>query len=277
MALNSVNTNFGAMVALQNLNKTNSDLQTTQNRINTGLKVASAKDNGAAYAIAQSQRSEISSLNAVQDSLSRNQSVVDVAVSAGEGVSDMLSQLKEKALAASDTTLNTTSRNALNEDFKAIRDQIKKTIDNASFNGVNLLDGSKTTIAALANASGGGLTVSAQKLTVGGTGSAITLSAAGEIDTITKATAAISTLNTSIANVSASLAKLGTSSKSLSSHSSFIGKLQDSLEAGVGNIVDADLAKESAKLQALQTKQQLGVQALSIANQSTSTVLSLFR
>lgn len=277
MALNSVNTNFGAMVALQNLNKTNSDLQTTQNRINTGLKVSSAKDNGAAYAIAQSQRSEISSLNAVQDSLSRNQSVVDVAVSAGEGVSDMLSQLKEKALAASDTTLNTTSRNALNEDYKAIRDQIKKTIDNASFNGVNLLNGSKTTIAALANAQGGGLTVSAQKMTVGGTGSAITLSAAGTIDTVTKATAAISTLNTSIANVSASLAKLGTSSKSLSSHSSFIGKLQDSLEAGVGNIVDADLAKESAKLQALQTKQQLGVQALSIANQSTSTVLSLFR
>ncbi|MDC7684339.1 flagellin [Asticcacaulis sp. BYS171W] len=277
MALNSVNTNFGAMVALQNLNKTNSDLQTTQNRINTGLKVASAKDNGAAYAIAQSQRSEITSLNAVQDSLSRNQSVVDVAVSAGEGISDMLAQLKEKALAASDTTLNTTSRNALNEDFKAIRDQIKKTISNASFNGVNLLDGSKTEIAALANASGGGLTVAAQKLSVGGTNSAITLSAAAVIDTVTKATAAISTLNTSIANVSASLAKLGTSSKSLSNHASFIGKLQDSLEAGVGNIVDADLAKESAKLQALQTKQQLGVQALSIANQSTSTVLSLFR
>lgn len=277
MALNSVNTNFGAMVALQNLNKTNSDLQVTQNRINTGLKVGSAKDNGSAYAIAQGQRSEISALNAVQESLSRNQSVVDVALSAGESISDQLSQLKEKALAASDTTLNTASRNALNEDFKAIRDQIAKTVSNASFNGVNLLDGSKATITALANASGGGLTVAGQKLTVGGTGSAITLSAAGTIDTLTKATAAIATLTTSINNVSASLAKLGTSSKSLSNHASFIGKLQDSLEAGVGNIVDADLAKESAKLQALQTKQQLGVQALSIANQSTSTVLSLFR
>lgn len=274
---NSVNTNFGAMVALQNLNKTNTDLQTTQNRINTGLKVASAKDNGAAFAIAQGQRSEISSLNAVKESLSRNQSVVDVALSAGEGISDLLSQLKEKALAASDTTLNTTSRNALNEDFSAIRDQIKKTVENASFNGVNLLDDSVSQIAALANAKGEGLTIAAQNLTVGGTGSAITLSTAAEIDTVTKATAQISALETSISNVSASLAKLGTASKSFENHANFITKLQDSLEAGVGNIVDADLAKESAKLQALQTKQQLGIQALSIANQSSSTVLSLFR
>jgi len=277
MSLNSVNTNYGAMVALQNLNKTNSDLQVTQNRINTGLKVASAKDNGSAFAIAQGQRAEISSLNAVSESLSRNQSVVDVALSAGESISDMLSQLKEKALAASDTTLNTASREALNEDFTAIRDQIKKTVSNASFNGINLLDGSKSQIAALANAAGGALTVSGQDFSVTSSGDNITLSSAAVIDTITKATAAITSIDTSIANVSASLAKLGTASKSLSNHATFISKLQDSLEAGVGNIVDADLAKESAKLQALQTKQQLGVQALSIANQSTSTVLSLFR
>jgi len=277
MALNSVNTNFGAMVALQNLNKTNSDLQVTQNRINTGLKVGSAKDNGSAFAIAQGQRAEVTSLNAVSESLSRNQSVVDVALSAGESISDMLSQLKEKALAASDTTLNTASRNALNEDFKAIRDQIKKTVSNASFNGINLLDGSKTQIGALANSTGGALTVAAQNFSVTSSGANITLSSAAVIDTITKATAAITSLDTSIANVSASLAKLGTSSKSLSNHATFISKLQDSIEAGIGNIVDADLAKESAKLQALQTKQQLGVQALSIANQSTSTVLSLFR
>ncbi|MFT3997248.1 MAG: flagellin [Asticcacaulis sp.] len=277
MSLNSVNTNFGAMVALQNLNKTNTDLQTTQNRINTGLKVASAKDNGSAFAIAQGQRAEISSLNAVSESLSRNQSVVDVALSAGESISDMLSQLKEKALSASDSTLNTASRDALNEDFKAIRDQIAKTVSNASFNGINLLDGSKTEVAALANATGGTLTVSAQDLTVGGTNSAISLSAGADIATLTKASDLITSIDDSIASVSASLAKLGTASKSLSNHATFIGKLQDSLEAGVGNIVDADLAKESAKLQALQTKQQLGVQALSIANQSTSTVLSLFR
>ncbi len=276
MPVNSVNTNVGAMIALQNLNKTNTDLQTTQNRINTGLKVGSAKDDGAAFAIAQSQRSTVSSLDAVKDSLSRATSVVDVASSAGESVSDMLTQLKEKALAASDTSLDTTSRSALKADFESIRDQITKTLTNASFNGINLVDGSQGSVTALANADGSSvLTVAAQNLSLGG--SIVTLASDASFATASSAGALLSTLDSSINSVSAALAKLGTSSKAVDNHLAFVGKLQDSITAGIGNLVDADLAKESAKLQALQTKQQLGIQALSIANQSTSTVLSLFR
>jgi flagellin len=276
MPVNSVNTNAGALIALQNLNKTNSDLQTVQNRINTGLKVGSAKDNGAAFAIAQSQRSTVSSLDAVKDSLSRATSVVDVASSAGEGVSDLLTQLKEKALAASDTSLDSTSRSALQNDFNSIRDQITKTLTNASFNGINLVDGSKTEITALANADGSSvLTVAAQNLSLGG--SIVTLASDASFSTASSAGALLTTLDTSINSVSAALAKLGTSAKAVDNHLNFVGKLQDSITTGIGNLVDADLAKESAKLQALQTKQQLGIQALSIANQSTSTVLSLFR
>ncbi len=272
----SVNTNVGAMVALQNLNATTSQLMTTQNHISTGLKVASAKDDGAAYAIAQTQRATVTSLDAVKDSLSRGSSVVDVAMSAGSSVSDMLTQLKEKALAASDTSLDTTSRNALNADFASIRDQITKTLSNATFNGINLVNGSQSQITALANADGSGkITVSGQDMSLGG--SIVTLSAAAGFATATSASALLTTIDSSISNVSSSLASLGTSSKALDNHLNFVGKLQDSIQAGIGNIVDADMAKESAKLQALQTKQQLGVQALSIANQSTSTVLSLFR
>jgi flagellin len=280
MPVNSVNTNVGAMVALQNLNRTNNDLQTTQNRINTGLKVANAKDNGATWAIAQNQRSAVSSLDAVKDSLSRASSVVDVASSAGESVSDMLTQLKEKALAASDTSLDTTSRKALDADFKSIVSQISKTIENSSFNGINLLDGSKTSITALANDKGTSvMTVAAQDMSLSttGAGTIITLSLGASLTSATHAGSLLTTLDTSISNVSSALANLGTASKSLENHADFVGKLQDSITAGIGNLVDADLAKESAKLQALQTKQQLGIQALSIANQSTSTVLSLFR
>jgi flagellin len=280
MPVNSVNTNAGAMVALQNLNKTNTDLQTTQNRINTGLKVGSAKDDGATWAIAQNQRSAVSSLDAVKDSLSRASSVVDVASSAGESISDMLTQLKEKALAASDTSLDTTSRNALDADFKSIVSQISKTIQNSSFNGINLLDGSKTSITALANDKGTSvMTVAGQDMSLSttGAGSIITLSLGASLSSATHAGSLLTTLDTSISNVSSALANLGTASKSLSNHADFVGKLQDSITAGIGNLVDADLAKESAQLQALQTKQQLGIQALSIANQSTSTVLSLFR
>ena len=276
MALNSVNTNTGALVALQNLNATNRELDVVQSRINTGKKVATAKDNGAVWAIAQTQRGTSNALNAVKDSLQRGQSTIDVAIAAGETVSDLLVQMKEKALAASDTTLDTASRTALSEDFKALRDQISKSVTNADFNGSNMIKASGATVTALANADGTSkITVAAQSLALGGAN--VTVAATASLSTATIAAALVTTVSTSITNVGAALAKLGTGSKSLEAHLSFVGKLQDSLDAGVGNLVDADLAKESAKLQALQTKQQLGIQALSIANSSSSALLGLFR
>jgi flagellin len=276
MALNSVNTNTGALVALQNLNATNNQLNTIQSRINTGLKVASAKDNGAIWAIAQNQRATSMSLNAVKDSLQRSQSTIDVAIAGGESVSDLLVQMKEKALAASESTLDTASRDALNEDFMALRDQISKAVSNAEFNGSNMIESGGDTLAALANADGSSsITVAAQDLSLGGAN--VTVAATASIGTASAAATMITTLQTSIDNVSAALANLGTGSKSLASHLTFIGKLQDTIDAGIGNLVDADLAKESARLQALQTKQQLGIQALSIANASTSSLLGLFR
>ena len=279
MALNSVNTNSGALVALQNLNATNKELDTVQSRINTGKKVNSAKDNGAIWAIAQGQRAEISALGAVKDSLARGSSAVDVSLAAGESVSDLLTQLKEKALSATDKSLTTSARSALNEDFKAIRDQITTVVSNAKFNGVNLLDGSTGTAGykALSNTTGSTIKVSGENLSLGAAGGAVSVTAAMTIGTSTLAATALTAVNTSIDKVSASLARLGTGSKSLETHATFVGKLSDALESGVGNLVDADLAKESARLQSLQTKQQLGVQALSIANSSTSVLLGLFR
>jgi flagellin len=278
MLNNSVNTNVGAMVALQNLNATNRELSDTQTRINTGLRVASAKDNGAIWAIAQNQRATSQSLDAVKESLQRGQSAVDVALSAGESVSDLLLQMKAKALAASDLTLDANSRTALNDDFVTLRDQISKAVNNAEFNGANMLKGTNpTNIEALANSDGTAhITVVAQPMDLG-TGALSALGATDDISTQTLATAMITTINQAIINVSTSLSSLGTGSKALESHLTFIGKLQDTVDAGIGNLVDADLAKESAKLQALQTKQQLGIQALSIANQAPQSIMSLFR
>ncbi len=182
--------------------------------------------------------------------------------------------MQEKALAASDSSLDTSSRTALNEDFMALRDQIAKSVSNASFNGVNMVKASGTDIAALANDDGSSkITVAAQDLSLAGIG----LTATSSIGTQTLATSMITNVSTAIATVSTALSKLGTGSKSLAAHLTFIGKLQDSIDAGVGNLVDADLAKESARLTSLQSKQQLGVQALSIANSASSSVLSLFR
>jgi flagellin len=272
----SVNTNAGALVALQNLSVTQSQLQTTQNRINTGLKISSAKDNAAIYGIAQNQRAVSNSLNSVVSSLQRGQSTVDVALSAGNSVSDLLNQMKEKALAAVDVTLDTTSRAALNNEFISLRNQITTVTSNAVFNGANLIDSGATQIQALANESGSQvISVSHQSLALGGAN--VTVAAAASIGTTAAASIQIAALNTSISNVSSALGKLGTGSKALASHQTFITNLQNTIDVGVGNLVDADLAKESANLQALQTKQQLGIQALSIANQSSSILLGLFK
>lgn len=274
--VNSINTNVGAMIALQNLNSINADLATTQNRISTGLRVASAKDDGATYAIAQRERIQVQSLDAVKDSLSRTSSSIDVALSAGESISDLLSQLRQKALAASDTSLDTTARDAIRDSFVSIRNQITKTLSLANFNGVNLLDGSRASTSALADASGSNrLTVAAHNMSLGG--SIITLSAAASFASATDASNLLSSLDASINNVSSALASLGTASNALATHMTFVGKLQDTLTGAIGNLVDADVARESVNLQSLQVKQQLAVQALSIANHSQDYLLQLFR
>ncbi|MCX8499436.1 MAG: flagellin, partial [Caulobacteraceae bacterium] len=151
---NSINTNVGAYLALQNLTTTSMELRTTQNRISTGRKVDTAVDNGSTWAIAQNLRGQSSSLNAVKNSLDRAQSTVDVALSAGGNVSDLLLQMKEKVLAASDKSLDTTSRSALAEDFKVIREAIKKTVANADFVGTNMLKTNGINVSALANVNG---------------------------------------------------------------------------------------------------------------------------
>jgi flagellin len=276
MALNSINTNVSAMTALSNLMSTQNSLSSTQNIISTGKKVNTAKDNGAVWSIANTMQGKATALDSVKDSLNRAQSTIDVAMSAGQQVSDLLTQMKAKALAASDTSLDTTSRTALNEDFKSLRDQIGKVVSNADFNGINMVKSGGTTLYALANVSGSSkLTVAAEDLSLGGTN--VSLSATASFNTAGTASAYIATLDTNLTKVNTALTKLGTGSNALASHAKFVTSLQNSLTTGISNLVDADMASESATLQALQTKQQLGIQALSIANQSTSTLLSLFR
>ena len=276
MASLSVNTNSGAMIALQQLSKTNMNLAETQSRINTGLKVAGAKDNGAIFAIAQGMRAEVSGLGVAQQSLDRVQSTTDVALSAGEAISDLLIDMKEKALSATDATLTTEQRAAYNEDFTALRDQVAKIVSNAEFNGANLIDGSVATVEAIANADGtSSLTVSGEDLSLSGT--IVTITTTQSFNTVTTASTAVGAVSASIQNLNSALARLGTAAKSVEVHNVFVGKLSDQLETGIGNLVDADLAKESAALQSLQTKQQLGVQALSIANQAPQIINSLFQ
>jgi flagellin len=243
----SINTNYGASIALQNLNKTNSELERTQNRINTGMKVSSAKDSGAIYSIATSQRAAAASQDAVRAGLQRTQSITDVALAAGDTITAALEEMKGLAVSIAGST--GAAQTSYLAEYNALGTEIASAITGASFDGVN-------------------------SLTALGSNAAITAVNTGSI---TAANATTANVDAAIAATTSTLSTLGTQSKSLGRQISFVNKLQDALEAGVGNLVDADLAKESARLTALQTKQQLGVQALSIANSSSQTVLSLFR
>ncbi len=271
----SVNTNAGAFAALQNLNKTTSQLNTIQTQINTGLKVASAKDDAATFAIAQTLRGDVAGLNAVKGSLDRSQSTIDVAIAAGEAVSDLLIELKEKAVAAKDAGLDTASRNSLNNDFGQLRDQITSIVANAEFNGTNAVESGGDAIVAITNDTGSNsITIAAQDLSLGGAN--VTITATQSIGTAAAASSAVDNIESSIANVNTALSELGSGASRLDLQRTFVNQLSDAIEVGVGNLVDADLAQASADLQSLQVKQQLGLQALSIANQAPSTVLSLF-
>ena len=420
----SVNTNYSAMVALQNLNATTSDLEVVQNKISTGLKVAGAKDNGAVYAIAQGQRARVSGLAAVRDGIDRAINVVDSALNAGSKVSDLLVEMKAKAVAAQSEDLSPEQRESFNGDFAQLRSKINTIVSTATFNGANLIDNTTPTLRVLQSdldtgigagnvatvaggaqpvgaltpsrsdfmvdaseawdaantlaandfvvftqlgntyavqitgtttiqqfidgvnaATGGRITASYNDasgvlsyqatgpvasapfsvdidtnatatgtphistfvngvttattvnaadapdtrpsstaiingfdLRVGGTGvlnSLATLNIGGP--TTTGATQAVNALTTAMNALNANLATLGSQSKALDIQKSFLATLSDTVEKGVSSLVDADLAKESARLQSLQIKQQLGAQALSIANTAPQVLLSLFR
>ena len=272
----SVNTNNGAMIALQYLTQTQGQLNQTQSAINSGMKVATARDDGAIYAIAQNQRGAVAGYTSVINSINNATSSVDVALSAGQSISDLLIQLKAKALSASDSSLDTASRQALNANFVALRDQITTIVKNAVFNGFNLVDGSTNQITALASADGSRrITTAAQNMKL--SGNIVTLKSTSTISTQTKASALVSAIQTSLTNVNSALAKLSSGAAKFSIQGTFAQKLSDTLTAGIGNLVDANMAEESAQLQSLQVKQQLGIQALSIANQAPQTILSLFR
>ena len=275
MAL-SVHTNDAALTALQNLTSTSNQLHEVQNRISTGLAINGAKDNAAVWAIAQGQRADIGSLGAVKSSLDRATSIADVGSAAGATISDLLVQMKANVVAALDPSLDTASRNSLDSAYKSELRQITSIVQNATFDGANLLNGSVAQIKFIANADATGfITLSSQNLSLGG--SIVTVPASSSISSVAAASIALAQLSASIINTNAALGNLGSQSKEISNHNLFVQKLADQLTTGIGNLVDADLARESARLQSLQVQQQLGTQALSIANQAPQIILSLFK
>lgn len=403
--MSSILTNNGAMVALQTLRSINSNLATTQAQISTGKAVGSAKDNSAIWAISKVMESDVSGFETISDSLALGESTVSVAAQAAETITDLLTQMKSKIVAAQEGNVD---RDKLNTDVSALKEQIESVVSAAQFNGMNLINGSTASASILSsldrdssgNVTASSITVSAQNLATGGytandifSGSsagsstngdtvALALDAGGgnaqieiaengsafvagdkvsltigdktvsytvsaddatstttadivavalkskieslgisgltvdydssapgtldftnsgtndlsvsgqfknagsgglgalttiDVSTAGGANSALATIETLINTAVDAAASFGSAQNQLSTQADFIGKLTDALKSGIGSMVDADMEETSARLQALQVQQQLGIQSLSIANQAPQSVLSLFR
>lgn len=271
----SVNTNTGAMAALQSLSATNKSMDTTQSRITTGLAVGSTKDDSAKFTVAQTLRGDLGGLNAVTSSLNNAKSVVDVAVSGTEQISDLVNDMKSKAYEVASET-DQGSRDAIIKDYDNLKKQIDSIISSSDFNGVNLLDSSGGQVSSLQTLDTTNM-LSVASIDLEADANLSGLSGATDLADAATAATTVTTLDTLADTINDHLSTLGAASRQIEGQLEFTSSLSDVIETGIGNLVDADLAKESAKLQALQVQQQLGVQALSIANQAPQTILSLFR
>ncbi len=402
--MSSILTNSSSMVALQTLKSVNSNLSKVQNEISTGKSVASAKDNAAVWAISKVMEADVKSFKGISDSLALGESTVAVARKASETVTDLLTQMKGKIVAAQESNVD---KAKIQTDITALRDQINTVVGAAQFNGLNLVNGSNTTVDVLASldrqsngtVTTSPITINAQDLSTGGytaanifsASTAGTISGAGDtfvttldsaggsddvtiahtgtwaagdqvsvtigsktasytvsandlaaasstddlvavglknaidslgfagltvdydsanagqlvftnagtadlsvtgqfknagsgglgllsgIDVTSNATAALGNIESLIQTAIGAAAEFGSVEKRIEIQSSFVSGLSDAMKVGIGSMVDADMEETSARLQALQVQQQLGIQSLSIANQAPQNVLSLFR
>lgn len=277
MAMNSVNTNLGAMVALQSLNKTNDALTATQKRVSTGFRVSDAKDDGAAYAVAQTVRADVSGLSSANEQLGGTKGILDTTLSALNKVSTAMADVKAVLVKLADDTLNADQRAQYETQYGALRTQITNYISDATYNGRTLLNTD--------SASGGGdinttrnETATLYTLTaVDGATDLVVATAPADATTAQAALASGGDFETVMNTINDALNTFGSDSNYIDKQITYNNEKIDSLNSGLGALVDADLAKESAKLQALQIRQQLGTQSLSIANQAPQALLSLFK
>jgi flagellin len=275
--LNSINTNNSALIALQTLGRSKSALATTERRVSTGQAVASSKDNGAIWAVAQGQRSQSKALDAVVGGLQRAKSILDVALTGGQQLSELMVGMKQLLLGLSDASLSTQGRQGIANDYNALIKRWTNIVygNETNFDGSNLLstDFNRSIIVPL-NTSG------TDNFVFYGGGDYEDDVSLLPIDlTLTdeELTTRRGDLDQKFDKLNLTFSKFGTAARVLDKQIAFSLKLKDAIDTGVGNLVDADMGKESAKLVASQAKQQLGAQALSVASQSTAYLQSLFR
>jgi len=301
--MTSINTNNSAQAALQTLRNVNQGLNKTQNHVSTGYRVDKASDNAAYWSIATTMRSDNKALGAVSDALGLGAAKVDTAYTAMDSAIDVVGEIKAKIVAA---TENGVDKTKVQEEIDQLQDQLVSIAQSASFSGENWVagaNGTKSVVSSFVRDGSNGVSVKMTDyvLSNASNGNVLFGMSGGQIETstgilgssngtigsvysldITNMT--IGDLGTALSNVENALkamtsagAKLGSISTRITMQDDFVNALSDSLDSGIGRLVDANMEEESSKLSALQTQQQLAIQSLSIANSSSQNILSLFR
>lgn len=303
MSLNSVNTNMGAIIALQSLNRTNIDLGATQKRVSTGYRVADATDDGAAYAVAQSVRSTVRALTSANQQLGTVQGLLSTTQAGLNNVSNTMASMRDVLVKLSDSDVTGDQRRQYVDQYESLLSNVKTFIQDAGYNGKTLIGdisgstGTFSRIATVRNEVGasygiatfGGsalfgsinigsvAAVGTSAAGVNTVGAALTSGGAFTAGAVRSLLTASGTFITMMNSVGSALNTVGAEVNYVSNQINYNNDKVDALNSGLGSLVDADLAKESAQLQALQIRQQLGTQSLSLANQAPQTLLSLFK
>jgi flagellin len=270
---NSVNTNVGAMLALSSLRSTQSFLDVASKQVQTGYRVSDASDDASTFSVAQGIRGNLQAFQAVQGSLANGVGLGTVTEAALTNISNLIGNLQAKITQLADGSISNDQRTIYSSDFNAMTNQISNFISQAKYNGVNLLSNASAAKTFLSDTSASTLTIR----TGSNVNSAFTTFAVSSVASVSGATAALTSLTTFASTVNAVLGDNAADTRSLQLQSNFVNAVVDATTTGLGAIVDADIGKASASVQALQVRQQLGIQSLSIANQQPSVLLGLFR
>lgn len=267
----SVNTNVGALVAQKYLRATTAEMNMTQNRVSSGLRVASALDDASSFSVGAGMRADIKSYTAAAGALQGAKVGAQVAVSAGETIAKRLEDVKAKVVQMADESLSTSSRAAYQSDLDSMVAEVNNYLKQATYNGINLLGSGGADVLVVANIDASVITMRNQDV------GDISGGSIGAIGGSADASNVLSQLAGFKSDLDTALAELGADLKQIDAQTEFVKQTEETVKIGLGALVDADLAKESANLQSLQVRQQLGIQAIGIANQSPQALLGLFR
>lgn len=279
MTMNSINTNAQSLIALQNLNSTNAQMSVIQKRVSTGYRVADARDDGGAFAVAQSVKSDMAGVVAVTEQLGGVKGILETTFAALSVVSDTMKQIRATLTRLADAAISSDQRTAYQQQYTLLAKQVESFVDDAGYNGRTLLSTATTgipaggNITAIRNESGGLFTIEA----VDGAVLKLTTTAPTNAAAAQASIQSGGAFDVAETAISTALNKFGASMAFVESQITYNSKKSDAMSNGLGALVDADLARESSALEGIKVRQQLGVQTLSLANQGPQVLLGLFR